>query len=181
MSLFGLKLKILVVLPEKQFDEKEYEEIIRAAKESKIGITVAGTTTAYAFQGMQGEKIKPHLSLSDAEMEDYHGLVFIGGLGARTLFNDVYCHKLARKAIELERIVAAIDIAPVILAHAEVLRGKKATVHGTEESHLVSCGANYSNEPVVADGLVVTSQHATFAKEFADTVMGALLKAGAAL
>ena len=130
---------------------------------------------------MQGGKVKPHIELSDVEMEDYHGVIFIGGLGSRALFNDVTCHKLARKAIDLERIIGAIDLAPVILAHAEVLRGKKATVHGTEESHLVAGGANFTKEPVVVDGLIITSQHGTFAKEFADTVIGALLRVNATL
>ena len=178
MAFFGPKLQLLVVLPQKQFDENEYHEILRACKESKINIVVGGFTTSYPSESMKGLKVKPKIVLGDVEMEDYHGIVFLGGLGAREHFNDVTCHKLARKAVELNRVVGAIDLMPVLLAHAEILRGKKATVHPTEESHITASGANYVNHPVVVDGLIITASDQKVAGEFADVIVGAILRIG---
>lgn len=54
------------------------------------------------------------------------------------------------------KIVAAICLAPVILANAGVLDGKSATVAGTEARSIESKGARYAGPGVTVDGNVVT-------------------------
>jgi 4-methyl-5(b-hydroxyethyl)-thiazole monophosphate biosynthesis len=60
--------------------------------------------------------------------------------------------------------VAAICGAPSVLAKAGILKGKKATIYPGMEAELT--GAKPSNERVVADGTVVTSQGPGTALEF---------------
>jgi protease I len=55
------------------------------------------------------------------------------------------------------RVVGAICLAPVILANAGVLKGKSATVAGTEAKAIEAAGARYTGPGVMVDGNVVTA------------------------
>jgi protease I len=174
---FGPKYQLLVVLPEKDFDEIEYHEIHRACKEAKVKI-VLGCVSKGPCYGTIKEKVRPDIMLEDASMEDYHGLMFIGGLGTRDLFNNVLCHKLVKDALRLKKVVSAIDYGPIILARAEVLQNRKATIHPTEERHFSATGVQYLNQPIVIDGNIITARDKYAAPEFSELVVGAVLKTG---
>lgn len=174
---FGPKIKILVVLPEKDFDETQYQQILRACKEAKIQ-PVIGCISKGPCLGMIKERVKPNVLLDDVDITEYHGIVFIGGLGTRDLFNSLTCHKLIQKAFQLNRIVAGIDLGPLVIAHAEILKGRKGTIHPTEETHFIATGVIYLKEPVVIDGNIITARDKHAAVEFSDMVVGAVLRNG---
>jgi len=61
--------------------------------------------------------------------------------------------------------LAAICAAPMVLGHAGVLKGKKATCYPGFEKELE--GAEFSTDSVVSDGYVITSRGAGTAMAFA--------------
>jgi protease I len=174
---FSPKCQLLVVLPEKDYDEVEYAEVLRACKEAKIKVVNGCVSKGPCYGEIKG-KIKPDVILDEVLMDHYHGLMFIGGLGTRDLFNNILCHKLIREALQLGKIVSAIDFGPIILARAEVLNNRKATIHPTEERHFSATGVQYLNQPVVIDGNIITARDKNAAPEFSEMVAGAILKIG---
>ena len=172
MFFFSPKISLLVVVALKDYDELEYREIIRACKEAKIKPVIAGPSRAACF-GIAKEKLTPQVSIEEVNMKDYAGIVFVGGLGVRDYFNHLTCQKLVKEAVKLNKVIGAIDYGAMILAHSEILKGKKGTVHPTEESHFIAAGMIYQNEPIVIDGLLITAQDRKQAAEFADLVAGA--------
>jgi protease I len=77
-----------------------------------------------------------------------------------------------------ERVVAAICLAPVILARAGVLVGKRATVAGTFAAELEQCGATYTGPGVTVDGLVVTANAPKASRAFGEAIAQLLADGG---
>ena len=73
-------------------------------------------------------------------------------------------------------LLGALCIAPVILAEAGVLRGKKATVFESEKDQLISAGAKYTGKPIEFDDNVITCSNPIYTEEFAKRIVKAILK-----
>jgi len=145
---------LMAVAPERFRDEELFvtrDELKRAGHPADIASTRRGKC-----HGSRGGSVTATLTLAEARPEDYDAVVFVGGGGSRTLFTDDDALRIAREAHEQGKVVAAICLAPVILANAGVLRGKKATVAGTEARTIESKGARYTGPGVTVDGNVVT-------------------------
>jgi protease I len=145
---------LLAVAPERFRDEELFvtQEVLNAGGHR----TCVGSTRRGECRGSRGGTTTATVSLSEAQAQDYDAVVFVGGGGARVLFNDTDALRLARKAHDLGRVVAAICLAPVILANAGVLKGRKATVAGTQAKAIEAKGAQYTGPGVTVDGNVVT-------------------------
>jgi protease I len=76
--------------------------------------------------------------------------------------------------VKKEKIVGAICIAPVTLANAGILTGKKATVFESETKKLKDKGANCTRKNVERDGKTITANGPKAAKEFGETIAKAL-------
>ena len=61
-------------------------------------------------------------------------------------------------ANEKGKLIAAICAAPTVLAHAGILKGKKATVYPGMEDQIRDAGAEFLDDLVVVDGNIVTSR-----------------------
>ncbi len=144
----------MAVAPERFRDEELFvtrDELTRGGHQTDVASTRRGRC-----QGSRGGSVVATLTLAEARAEDYDAVVFVGGGGSRLLFADEDALRIARRAHEQGRVVAAICLAPVILANAGVLKGKKATVAGTEAKTIEGKGAQYTGPGVTVDGNVVT-------------------------
>ena len=83
--------------------------------------------------------------------------MFVGGGGCKLLWNDEEALRLAREAAATGAVLGAICLAPVILANAGVLDGRRATVAGTEAKTIEAFGATYTGPGVMVDGRIVTA------------------------
>ena len=75
---------------------------------------------------------------------------------------------------EKGKVVSAICLAPVILANAGVLKGRKATVSGQEAKAIEAKGAVYTQPGVTVDGNIVTGNAPKSSKLFGETICGLL-------
>ena len=57
------------------------------------------------------------------------------------------------------KLIAAICHAPVVLASADIIKGRKLTGYWNIQSDLKNAGAIVSDVPVVTDGNIITSRH----------------------
>ena len=153
-------------VPKKIFELAEIE-VITASKNSGL------------VKGALGGTAQAQISLSEAEVKDYELILFVGGPGAVDYQQDEEAHKIAQEAVKQNKILAAICIAPTILAYAGVLNGKKATVwndDGLEEDILKENGATFTGEKVTVDGKIITANGPRAAEEFAKKILILLIK-----
>lgn len=115
--------KVLMVLAPDKFRDEEYF-IPRQVLEG-YGIKVLTTSKKEeAVSIIEQKKVTVNVLLEDATT-DYDAIIFVGGPGAAGYFNDKTALDLVKDFYAENKVVAAICIAPTILANADILEGKK--------------------------------------------------------
>lgn len=163
----------LMIVAPTVFRDEEYAEPKRVLREHGVLVTTASSTPGECI-GKLGMRATASLSLADAAKSEWDAVVFIGGAGAQVFFDDPDARQLARTQIEGGRVLAAICIAPSILARAGLLRGVRATAFPSQETDLRAHGAEWTGEPVTTDGLIVTGNGPQAAEQFGEAVAAAL-------
>ncbi|MBW2994942.1 DJ-1/PfpI family protein [Candidatus Woesearchaeota archaeon] len=165
--------KILMIVAPEGFRDEECFVPKKVFEENKAEVTIASKDVKEA-KGKLGGKIKVDMDISDAEVNDYDAIVFIGGPGAAAYFEDDIAQAIAKEAYDSGKVVAAICIAPSILANAGILKGKKATVYPSEEENLKDKGAEYTGESLTIDGKIITANGPDAAEDFAKEIVCAV-------
>lgn len=167
--------KILFVLAGRDFQETEYlvPRLNLEAWGAEVDVAGPGPGPDECVGG-GGLRVKPDVTHQSADAAKYDAVVFVGGGGARSLSRCEYCRGLARKAYESKKVVAAICVAPAILAAEKLLYRKSAVAWHTELSELRKQGARIVPRGVVRDDLIVTAAGPRDAEPFADAVRAAL-------
>jgi protease I len=167
--------KVLLLIASQNFRDEEYAEPRKALEAAGATVTVASSKLGTA-RGMLGGAAKADILLRDAKADDYDAVVFIGGSGASEYWDDKAAHALARSAADAGKLVGAICIAPVTLARAGLLKGKRAAVYPSCEGDLRACGAALGKGPVERDGKLITAVGPQAAGAFAKALVEALSK-----
>ncbi|MCC6148582.1 MAG: DJ-1/PfpI family protein [Anaerolineaceae bacterium] len=161
--------KVLMVIAPARFRDEELfytqEEIEKAGHTTVIASTIKGRCP-----GSRGGFAEAVLLLAEVNSKDYAAVVFVGGGGSKVLFNNVEALRIAREMAAQEKVVAAICLAPVILANAGLLKGKQATVAGTEAKTIEGQGAAYTGPGVAVDGKIVTGNAPKASRLFGQTI-----------
>jgi protease I len=167
--------KAIFIIAGKNFRDEELFETKKVLEKAGIETNVASSKTG-SITGMLGGKAEAKVLLKDVNVDDYDAVVFIGGIGAQEYFNDQTAQGIAKSASDKKKVLAAICIAPSILANAGLLKGHNATSFASEGGNLVSKGANYTNTDVEQDGLIITGNGPSAAEKFGKTIVKALEK-----
>lgn len=165
--------KVVMIISTQDFRDEELFQPKDILEKNGIAVKVASGSLKQA-SGMLGGTFKPDILVTDINVRDFDAIIFVGGSGASLYWDDPVAHKLAQEANSTGRVVAAICIAPVTLAKAGILKGKRATVFSSEGSLLAAEGANYTGRPVEKDGNIITASGPSAAREFADELVKAL-------
>jgi len=80
------------------------------------------------------------------------------------------------RAHKLGKVIGAICIAPVTLANAGLLKGRKATVWASEKARIETKGAIYTGADVQVDDNIVTANGPNAAKAFGEALLKLLAK-----
>jgi protease I len=159
---------VLLIAPER-FRDEELFDTKRELDQAGHQTVVASTRKGYC-PGSRGGKARATLLLSEVNPSDYDAVVFVGGGGSKVYFEDQVAQGLAKEMHERGKVVAAICLAPVVLANAGVLKGKDATVAGTEAKTIEGKGATYMGPGVVVAGNVVTANAPKASKLFGQKI-----------
>jgi len=170
-----MQKNVLMIIASKNFRDEEFEEPYKIL--SKIAnITIASSSLKEA-KGMFGKVVKPNITINDVDVKKYDAIIFVGGSGATEYFENNVALEIAKKAYESDKIVAAICIAPVILANSGILNGKRATVwDGNFTKMLKEKGAIYTGKDVEIDGKIITANGPNAAKKFGEKIYEMLQK-----
>ncbi len=166
-------MKAVLIIAPVGYQDHEYGETKKVLEVAGVKVTTASKQTG-TCTGKLGGSTTATVSLAELDVSDYDAVVFIGGPGAPIYNSDVQAHLTAQEAVNRKKVLAAICIAPRILAHAGVLEGKKATVwngDGRQEKILKDNGALYTGDKVTIDGLLVTANGPEAATSFAQKII----------
>ncbi len=162
----------LLVIAKKGFQDVELDGTRDELAAAGFDVTLASTDEGECT-GKFGATEIAEVALEDVDVDDYDRVAFIGGPGASNLWQNVEAKRIAQDAVHAGKPLGAICIAPKILAAAEVLAGKKATVwneDGDQEGFLALHDVEYTGEPVTVDGLIVTANGPEASKQFGKTL-----------
>jgi len=161
---------VLLVIAQEDFQDVEFNTVRHALKSAGYTVSVAAEERVPAV-GVSGTRVVPDFSLSEAHAKGHAAVIFIGGPGTPSLFDSGEAHRLAREAAQGEGLLAAICLAPAILARAGVLKGKQATAYPTAAEDLEVGGAHYTGAAVEVDGNIVTAQGPEASEQFAGIIL----------
>ncbi len=170
--------KIAMIVAFKDFRDEEYFIPKEVFENARIKVETVSSEAGTA-QGFKGGEALVDLILEDLYPEEYEAVVFIGGQGAIGYMGNKEINRIAQKAVDINRVIGAICIAPAIIAKTGILEGKRATVWTSSlDKSMVKIlkenGAIYQAEDVVRDGNIITGNGPKAAREFAEMVVKAL-------
>jgi len=167
-------MKALLIIAPGRFRDEEYFYTKEELEKARIG-TVTASKYGGESKGMLGGKATG-IPLNKVDVGAYDAVVFIGGGGSAVYFNDPLALKIAKEAYAAGKVVAALCIAPTILANAGILQGKRVTCFRDEDASLRAAGAQYTGEGVTVDGNIITADGPKTAKDFGKAIAKALGK-----
>jgi protease I len=168
-------MNALLIIANKNFRDEEFFITKEELEKNKMNLVIASSEIKES-KGMFGKTITPNILLKDADAKNYDAIIFIGGSGTSEYFNNETALNLAKSAYKENKIVAAICIAPVILANAGILKGKRATVSESLANKITSKGAKYVDEDFVVDGKIITADGPSASRAFVREIIKALKK-----
>jgi len=161
--------KILMVIAPREFQGIEYNDSKKVFTEHGFKVVTASERAGECIE-KYGAKVWAEVPIHSLNAHDYDAIVLIGGPGASQYFHDDDLIHLVQEANSAGKVIAAICIAPTILANADILRGKKATVFPSQKDALFQKGAMYTGKDVEIDGNIVTANGPDAAEEFAEEI-----------
>ena len=162
-----------MVIASNQFRDEEYQKPRQILEGAGVQVTVASSSLQEAV-GMLGLKVKPDILLTDAKMSDYDAVVFVGGMGATEYWENPAAHALARDFYRAGKWTSAICLAPMTLANAGLLKGKRATIWSDAATDFQTKGVVYTGRAVEKDGKLITGSGPQAAEEFGRALVEAL-------
>jgi len=154
-------VKILIPLAE-GFEEIEAVTIVDTLRRGGIE-TVTASLHNNIVTGAHNIAVTSDTMLSDDVK--YDGIVLPGGMpGSSNLKKDPRIISLIRIIFQNGGITAAICAAPIALAEAGILEGKRYTCYPGYENEINS--GKFISEPVVIDGNIITGRGAACAIPF---------------
>ena len=168
-----MNTSVVIVIASNDFQPVEYATPKKILEQAGYMVTVAsdkpGTATA-----VDKSTTRIDFTLNNVIIDHYSAIIFVGGPGAIEHLDNETSYRLIKSAQQAKKLIAAICIAPRILAHAGILKGKRATGwdgDGELAQIFKSHGVTYERHPVVMDGSIITAVGPTAAQEFGTKIV----------
>lgn len=168
-------MKIAIVIASRDFRDEEYFETKEILEKEGFSVSVFSDKEGIAI-GKYGGEVKIEKTLKDLDVSQFDCLLFVGGSGAMEHLDNLESYFLINEAKNQKKIIAAICIAPLILAKSGILKGKKATVWSSDldKSALKEFRkqeVKYMPEKSVVDGKIVTADGPSSIVEFCKNII----------
>lgn len=147
------------------FEEIEALTPVDILRRAGAEVVVAGTV-AGPIAGRSGIRVVPDATMEEAEAGDFDMVVLPGGApGTENLRKDERVRRVVEALHRKGAKMAAICAAPTVLSATGAIAGRAITSHPSVRGELG--GERLSDERVVVDGDIITSQGPGTAMEFA--------------
>lgn len=167
--------KVLIPLAD-GFEEIEALAVVDILRRAGVEVIVAGTTEG-PIQGRNMIKVIADIYIDSVKDQDFDMIVLPGGgVGTENLKKDIRIKEIVERLNKKGRFITAICAAPTILSAFGITAGKTITSHPTVKSMFHK--ERFSEDRVVSDGNIITSQGPGTAIEFAFKLVEVLLGKG---
>lgn len=166
---------ILLILPAIDFNEQEFLAVYNTLINRGYKVFIASDAHTICI-GKNGMKVKNDINFFNMREANFAGLLFIGGAGVKSYWDNIPLHLLAKKFVLAKKLIGAICSSPVIIARAGLLSGVNATCYADDKRELERSGAVYADVPVVVSKKIITAQNAAAAQEFVNSYINELNK-----
>lgn len=158
-------------------EEIEAVTVIDVLRRAGVEVTVASVMPTRKVTASRGVVIEADVRLDDCPADGWHLVVLPGGMpGAEHLAGSDSLVGIVRRQLESDRWLGAICAAPVVvLGRHRLIDGRRVTCHSSFRNELRELGGETSDEAVVCDRNLVTSQAPGTAMAFALELVGCLL------
>jgi len=148
-------------------EELEAVTIIDLLRRAQIEVVTAGLKPG-AVKASRGTVLVPDTTIDQIHSNEFDMVVLPGGMpGAQHLAEDSRVLDLLKSMAEAGKYTCAICAAPVALAKAGLLSGKRATSFPGFLDGLELPDVTYTESPVEKDGKIITSRGPGTAMDFA--------------
>ncbi|MFZ5595341.1 MAG: DJ-1 family glyoxalase III [Pseudomonadota bacterium] len=148
-------------------EELEAVTVIDLLRRAGIGVVSAGLTEG-PVRGSRGTVLLPDATLDEILHQEFDMIVLPGGQpGSNNLDADPRIHALLTRMASAGKYTCAICAAPLVLANAGLLHGKRATSFPGVLDKMNLPDVELRTDAVVKDGKVITSRGPGTAMDFA--------------
>ena len=165
--------KAALIIGSQDFRDEELFETKRILDAALVQTVIASTKTG-VIQGVLGNVAEATIPVNRLKVDDYDAIIFIGGPGAAEYANSPAIMNMVRETVRKGKVLAAIGVAPTILANANVLAGVRATSFLSERDRLIQAGAIYTVLPVEWERSIITATGPLAAVQFGRAITNAL-------
>lgn len=168
--------KVVFIVPPELFRDEELLRPMEILNAEGIQTDIASTVVK-SVTGMKGTVINATIKISEIDPEVYSSIIVIGGTGTQThLWNYRPLLLILKRSYEEGKLIGGICSGSVVLAHAGILTGKKATTFPAISffTELKRSGAIYNPVNIEITGNIITGSGPDAAIEFGKAVANAL-------
>jgi protease I len=148
-----------VMYPYQRLLEEGYEVEIAGPSKKKLQFVVHDFIDGYdTYTEKAGYTWPADLAFSDVKPEDYIALVIPGGRSPEYIRNDLDVQRIVKHFFGDQKPVAQICHAPLVLAAAGVLSGRRTAAYPALAPDVRAAGAQFIDSEAVVDGNMVSAR-----------------------
>lgn len=166
-------MKVLTIIPHDCFRDEELTAVKEHVTTAGFQFSI-GSSHHTEAKGHYGLLVKPDITVSFVESDDYDALVFIGGRGVEEYLTDSNVMGIIRDFYQESKVIAAIGMAVEILVYAGILAGRNVTCDNQTIQKVQNGGAYYTGRLVQEDGNLITGSGVDAKDAFAKSIVSAL-------
>ncbi len=160
-----------VMYPYQRLQEEGYEVHIAAPSKKKLHFVVHDFEEGYdTYTEKPGYSWPADVAFKDVNPEDYVAVVIPGGRAPEYIRNDPDFERIVKHFFAQDKPVAQLCHAPLALASAGVLEGRRTAAYPALAPDVRAAGAEFVDGAGVVDGVMVSARawpdHPTWMREF---------------
>jgi protease I len=160
-----------VLYPYQRLLEEGYEVHIAAPSKKKLQLVVHDFVEGFdTYTEKPGYTWDADLAFADVDPSEYVALVVPGGRAPEYIRNDRDCRRIIEHFFSQAKPVAQLCHAPLALAAAGVLGGRRTAAYPALEPDVAAAGAEFVDGAAVIDGAMVSARawpdHPSWMREF---------------
>ncbi|NBD27733.1 type 1 glutamine amidotransferase domain-containing protein [Paenibacillus glycinis] len=141
------------------FEDSEMKNPYDAITKNGHEAIIIGLEKGAELTGKQGTiSYTTHLSIGEADPDDYEALIIPGGKSPSRLIGNEKVLEFVRRMDKRKKTIAAICHGPLLLEKAGLIRGRNLTAYPELHAELNDAGGRYIDKQVVVDDNWVTSR-----------------------
>lgn len=164
-----------VLYPYQRLKEEGYEVHLAGPSKKKLQFVVHDFVEGYdTYTEKPGYTWPADLAFADVDPTEYVAVVVPGGRAPEYIRNDPDFQRIIKHFFSEEKPVAQLCHAPLALAAAGVLEGRRTAAYPALEPDVKAAGAEYVDSEAVVDGVMVSARawpdHPAWMREFIDVL-----------